>query len=106
MRIFKFLSSMVVSACFFYFAVAEAGDLREVIKTKAVNIAYSSPISTYSRAYKACQKHWKQEIASIAFDRPSFSVEILTVSKGLKRASVLCVSRKYINDDVKKVARR
>jgi len=106
MRVLKFFAAMVASGAFLYFGVAEASSKRELIKTRAVSVAYKSPASAYRTAHRACQKYWTKEIQNLASERPSFSVEIVTVNTEPRRVSALCVSKKYVNDSVTRVAKR
>ncbi len=80
---------------------ADSKDLRAFESTNAVYISYTKPKGIYKRAQKACQKFFKRSIAS---ERISYSVEIVTVVPEIKKASALCVARKYLNDDVTKVS--
>jgi len=107
MRVFKILTALIASGTFFYVgAFADASTSREITKTKAITIEYKSPQSAYKFAHIACQKYWERDIANIISERPSFSVEIVTVNTSPKTLSALCISKKYINDDVRRVAKR
>lgn len=106
MRVLKIMTALIASGMFFYVGVTEASVKREVIKTKAVSVSYKSPASAYKFAHKACQKHWRVDIKNIVTERPSFSVEIVTVNTKPRTVSALCISRKYTNDQVRRVARR
>jgi hypothetical protein len=107
MRVFKIITALVVSGMFLYVGgVAEASLTREIIKTRAVSVTYKTSATAYRYAHEACQKYWQRDIANIISERPSFSVEIVTVNASPKTISALCVSKKYINDDVRRVAKR
>ncbi|MGH1467292.1 MAG: hypothetical protein ACRBBP_00215 [Bdellovibrionales bacterium] len=82
-------------------SLANSKNLRAFESTKAVYISYTKPKGIYKRAHKACQKFFKRGVAS---ERTSYSVEILTVVPKIKKASALCVSKKYLNDDVTRVS--
>jgi len=107
MRVFKIITAVVASGLIFYAgANTEASTTRQITKTKAISVAYRSPASVYKYAHKACQKHWQKDIANITSLRPSLSVEIVIVNTSPRTVSALCVSKKYVNDDVTKVAKR
>lgn len=107
MRVFKIVTALIVSGMIFYVGTnADATTNREIMKTKAVSVAYKSKKSVYKYAHRACQKYWQKDISNVVSEHPTFSVEIVTVNTDTKTLSALCVSKKYINDDVRRVARR
>lgn len=75
-------------------------------QTNAVYISYTKPSSIYKKAHKKCKKFFKRGIASEATERTTYSVEILNIVPKIKKASALCVAKKYRMDDVTKVAGR
>jgi len=106
MRVLRIFAAIIASGAFFYFGSAEAGSRREVIKTRVVNVAYKSPAAAYRTAHRACQKYWAKEIRNLVSERTSFSLEIVAVTTEPKRLSALCVSKKYVNDKVTRIAKR
>lgn len=106
MKILSAIMSSILLSAFLHAALAEASVGREVVKTKAVSVSYRGPSSIYTSAHKACQKYWKRDITRLLKQRATLSVEVVTVNERPKTVSALCVSRKYINDDVRRVAKR
>ena len=106
MKLLNAILSSILFSAFLYVALAEATIEKEIIRTKAVNVAYRTPSSVYASAHKACRKYWKKDIARLLKQRATLSVEVVTVNERPKTVSALCVSKKYINDDVRRVARR
>ena len=101
-----FPAAVTVAFLFMQVEALSVNTKREVVKTRAVSFSYETAASAYTNAQRACQKYWKSEIKNLISERPSFSVEIVTVNTKPKRVSALCISKRYVNDKVTRVAKR
>lgn len=68
--------------------------------TSAVYISYNKSKGIYKKAHRACRKFFDKNMITDSEGRVSYSVEILTIVPKIKKASALCVARRYKNDDV------
>lgn len=67
---------------------------------RSVYISYSKPGGIYKKAHKACRKFFNKDMAAKLGERVSYAVEIITMNPKIRKASALCVAKRYTNDNV------
>lgn len=100
---------MVCLGCLFtssLHASLEATSNREQTRIKAVTLDFVSEKDAYIKIHKACHKIWSKNYKDMINQRATLSVEVVTLTKNPNKISALCVSKRYQNNQVKKVATR